>query len=99
MEWVIGTLVIVMSVQAVAMYRALGTITNYEESTENIFTALVGLSTAVDDVLQHEIYSNEPVIVRFVDNLNDIEKFLVEINPSLNFNQLGETVDGKDEQH
>tara|TARA_R110000744_G_scaffold9052_3_gene29445 strand:+ start:871 stop:1188 length:318 start_codon:yes stop_codon:yes gene_type:complete len=101
MEYILVILFVVLivgvAVLAFALWKSLDTITSYEESTENIFNALSGLNESVNNVLQNEIYSNDPVIVGFVESIKNVEQFMIEISPALNYNELGEQQNGPEQ--
>ena len=52
------------------------------------------MAEAISQVLSKEIYSNDPVIISFVESLRDVEYFIRQIDPTLEFNELGEKTDG-----
>tara|TARA_R110000851_G_scaffold302598_2_gene459443 strand:+ start:82 stop:384 length:303 start_codon:yes stop_codon:yes gene_type:complete len=93
MEYVvIFLLIIVIVLLSYGLWKSLGVVAEYEESAEKLHNSLLDLATSISDVLDKEIYANDPVIINFVENLKSIEGYIHEINPDLNFNELGEEI-------
>lgn len=95
MEYIIiSFLLIIIIGLSYSVWQMLGTIQEYEENNQQIFIEMSQMAEAINQVLSKEIYSNDPVIMSFVENLRDIEYFIRQIDPNLEFNQLGEKTDG-----
>ena len=57
---------------------------------DDMYSRFTQLGESIRGVLSREIYSNDPVIRNFVDQLQDIEYYLQQLNDSYRFNTLGE---------
>lgn len=95
MEYIIISILLgVIVVLSYFVWRLLTQIQNYESSNQSLFLEMNKMAGSIAEVLSKDVYSNDPVIVSFVENLKDIEFYIKEINPELYFNELGEKTDG-----
>ena len=95
MEYIIISILLgVIVVLSYFVWRLLTQIQNYEENNQRIFIELNELADSISQVLSKEIYSNDRVIISFVEKLKDIEYYIKQIDPNLDFNELGEKNDG-----
>jgi hypothetical protein len=61
----------------------------YSDMYERFF----GLGQEIRGLLEREIYSNDPVIKSFVDQLQEIEYYIQQLDENYKFNLLGEDID------
>lgn len=95
MEYIIIPILLgVIFVLSYITWRLLTRIQDYEENNQQLFIEMNEMATAINQVLSKEIYSNDPVIISFVESLRDIEYFIKQIDSTLEFNELGEKTDG-----
>jgi LytS/YehU family sensor histidine kinase len=95
MEYIIISILLgVVFVLSFISYRIISQIQMYEENNQRIFIELNELADSISQVLSKEIYSNDRVIISFVEKLKDIEYYIKQIDPNLDFNELGEKNDG-----
>lgn len=95
MEYIIISILLgVIVVLSFFIWKLLNRVQDYEENNQQLFIELNKMADAISQVLSKEIYSNDPVIISFVDSLRDIEYFIRQIDPSMEFNELGEKTDG-----
>jgi len=95
MEYIIISILLgVIVVLSYSVWKMLGRLQEYEENNQQIFIEMNQMAEAINQVLSKEIYSNDPVIMSFVESLRDVEYFIRQIDPTLEFNELGEKTDG-----
>jgi hypothetical protein len=94
MEYIIIFLLLIICVISYILWKTLTRLQFYEENNQRIFIELNELADSISQVLSKEIYSNDHVIISFVEKLKDIEYYIKQINPNLDFNELGEKNDG-----
>jgi hypothetical protein len=58
-----------------------------------MYERFFGLGQEIRGLLEREIYSNDPVIKGFVEQLQEIEYYIQQLDESYKFNLLGEDVD------
>lgn len=95
MEYIIISILLgIIVVLSYFVWKLLSRIQEYEENNQQLFVEMKSLADNIGQVLSKEIYSNDPIIISFVDNLRDIEYYIKQIDPNLDFNELGEKTDG-----
>jgi predicted PurR-regulated permease PerM len=70
--------------------RSINTIQRSENIINNIYEELNEMAGAIEIVLGHGVYSNDPVITNFIDRLKVIGEYIRQINNEYDFNDLGE---------
>ena len=58
-----------------------------------MYERFFGLGQEIRGLLEREIYSNDPVIKGFVEQLQEIEYYIQQLDESYKFNLLGEDID------
>lgn len=95
MEYIIISILLgVIVVLSYSVWKLLSRLQDYEENNQQLFIEMNQMAEAISQVLSKEIYSNDPVIISFVESLRDVEYFIRQIDPTLEFNELGEKTDG-----
>ena len=74
-------------------YRSLGRLSFYEDMYSDMYGHFFELGQEIRGLLDREIYSNDPVIKSFVDQLQEIEYYIQQLDDNYKFNLLGEDID------
>ena len=75
------------------LYRSLGRLSFYEDMYSDMYGHFFELGQEIRGLLDREIYSNDPVIKGFVDQLQEIEHYIQQLDENYRFNLLGEDID------
>ena len=75
------------------LYRSLGRLSFYEDMYDDMYQRFFVLGEEIRALLEREIYSNDPVIKGFVDQLQEIEYYIQQLDENYKFNLLGEDTD------
>ena len=90
----LSTIFIILSIGlAIAVYRSINRLSFYEEMYGDMYGRLYDLGENIRGVLAREIYSNDPIIRGFIEQLQEIEYYLQQLDESYKFNELGEEVE------
>ena len=85
--------IIVSGTLGYLFYRSLGRLSFYEDMYSDMYQRFFVLGEEIRALLEREIYSNDPVIKGFVDQIQEIEYYIQQLDESYKFNLLGEDVD------
>ena len=85
--------IIVSGALGYVLYRSLGRLSFYEDMYDDMYQRFFGLGQEIRGLLEREIYSNDPVVKGFVDQIQEIEYYIQQLDESYKFNLLGEDVD------
>ena len=85
--------IIVCGTLGYLFYRSLGRLSFYEDMYSDMYQRFFVLGEEIRALLEREIYSNDPVIKGFVDQLQEIEYYIQQLDDSYKFNLLGEDID------
>ena len=85
--------IIVAGTLGYVLYRSLGRLSFYEDMYSDMYGHFFELGQEIRGLLDREIYSNDPVIKGFVDQLQEIEYYIQQLDESYKFNLLGEDTD------
>ena len=85
--------IIVSGTLGYVLYRSLGRLSFYEDMYSDMYERFFGLGQEIRGLLEREIYSNDPVIKGFVDQLQEIEYYIQQLDENYKFNLLGEDID------
>ena len=86
----IGGIVIFLGV---LFYRSLNRLTFYEDQYDDIYGRLLRFSQTLDNVLEREIYSSDPVIKDLIDQMQEIQWFMSHLQDNYRFNSLAESTE------
>ena len=75
------------------LYRSLGRLSFYEDMYNDMYQRFFVLGGEVRALLEREIYSDDPVVRGFVEQIQEIEYYIQQLDESYKFNLLGEDVD------
>jgi len=91
---VISAIFIILTIGlGIALSRSINRLAFYEDTHGDMYRRLQELGDNIKGVLSREIYSNDPVIKSFIDQLQQIEYYLQQLDENYKFNTLGEDVD------
>ena len=91
---ILSTIFIILSIGlAIAVYRSKNRLSFYEDMYGDMYGRLYDLGENIRGVLAREIYSNDPIIRGFIEQLQEIEYYLQQLDESYKFNELGEEVE------
>ena len=85
--------IITSGVLGYVLYRSLGRLSFYEDMYNDMYQRFFVLGEEIRALLEREIYSNDPVVKGFVDQIQEIEYYIQQLDESYKFNLLGEDVD------
>ena len=85
--------IIVSGTLGYVLYRSLGRLSFYEDMYSDMYQRFFELGQEIRGLLEREIYSNDPVVKGFVEQLQEIEYYIQQLDESYKFNLLGEDVD------
>ena len=75
------------------LYRSLGRLSFYEDMYSDMYGHFFELGQEIRGLLEREIYSSDPVVKSFVDQLQEIEYYIQQLDDNYKFNLLGEDID------
>ena len=75
------------------LYRSLGRLSFYEDMYSDMYQRFFVLGEEIRGLLEREIYSNDPVVKGFVEQIQEIEYYIQQLDESYKFNLLGEDID------
>ena len=91
---ILSAIFIVLSVGlGVAVYRSISRLSFYEDMYGDMYQRFFALGEDIRSLLGREIYSRDPVVANFVEQLQEIEHYIQQLDESYKFNLLGEDVD------
>ena len=85
--------IIVCGTLGYLFYRSLGRLSFYEDMYSDMYQRFFVLGEEIRALLEREIYSNDPVIKGFVDQIQEIEYYIQQLDDNYKFNLLGEDID------
>jgi predicted PurR-regulated permease PerM len=77
----------------VLFFRSLNRLTFYEDQYDDIYGRLLSFSQTLDNVLEKEIYSSDPVIQDLVEQMQEIQWFMSQLQENYRFNSLAENTE------
>jgi hypothetical protein len=75
------------------LYRSLGRLSFYEDMYSDMYQRFFVLGEEIRGLLEREIYSDDPVVKGFVEQIQEIEYYIQQLDENYKFNLLGENVD------
>ena len=75
------------------LYRSLGRLSFYEDMYSDMYQRFFVLGEEIRGLLEREIYSDDPVVKGFVEQIQEIEYYIQQLDESYKFNLLGEDID------
>ena len=75
------------------LYRSLGRLSFYEDMYSDMYQRFFVLGEEIRGLLKREIYSDDPVVKGFVEQIQEIEYYIQQLDESYKFNLLGEDID------
>ena len=85
--------IIVSGALGYVLYRSLGRLSFYEDMYSDMYQRFFVLGGEIRGLLEREIYSNDPVVKGFVEQIQEIEYYIQQLDESYKFNLLGEDID------
>jgi len=85
--------IIVSGVLGYVLYRSLGRLSFYEDMYSDMYQRFFELGQEIRGLLEREIYSNDPVVKGFVEQIQEIEYYIQQLDENYKFNLLGEDID------
>lgn len=80
--WIVAAfLLIVVCAAGMVAKKLTDEVANYEEFFEGLYDKLKPVADSTNDILTSDIYSGEPVVMDFVEQLGDLDFYLREVNP------------------
>ena len=75
------------------VYRSLERLSFYEDMYSDMYPRFYALGEDIRSLLEREIYSNDPIVKGFVEQIQEIEYYIQQLDESYKFNLLGEDID------
>ena len=85
--------IIVSGALGYVLYRSLGRLSFYEDMYSDMYQRFFVLGEEIRGLLEREIYSDDPVVKGFVEQIQEIEYYIQQLDESYKFNLLGEDID------
>ena len=85
--------IITSGVLGYIVYRSLGRLSFYEDMYGDMYQRFYALGEDIRSLLGREIYSNDPIVKGFVDQIQEIEYYIQQLDENYKFNLLGEDMD------
>ena len=85
--------IVTSGVLGYVLYRSLGRLSFYEDMYDDMYQRFFGLGQEIRGLLEREIYSDDPVVKGFVEQIQEIEYYIQQLDESYKFNLLGEDID------
>ena len=92
-EVLLAIFIVTSGVLGYVLYRSLGRLSFYEDMYSDMYERFFGLGQEIRGLLDREIYSNDPVVKGFVEQIQEIEYYIQQLDESYKFNLLGEDID------
>jgi len=92
-EILIALFIILTASLGIVLYKSINRLSFYEDMYGDMYGRFATLGDSIRGVLSREIYSDDPVIRDFINQLQDIEYYLQQLDESYKFNTLGEGVE------
>ena len=73
----------------IALYRSINRLSFYEDIYGDMYGRLSALRDNIQGVMSREIYSDDPVIRSFINQLQEIDYYLQQVDENYRFNTLG----------
>ena len=85
--------IITSGVLGYVLYRSLGRLSFYEDMYNDMYQRFFVLGGEIRGLLEREIYSDDPVVRGFVEQIQEIEYYIQQLDDNYKFNLLGEDTD------
>tara|TARA_B100000809_G_C15075062_1_gene507471 strand:+ start:145 stop:435 length:291 start_codon:yes stop_codon:yes gene_type:complete len=92
-EVLLAIFIITSGVLGYVLYRSLGRLSFYEDMYGDMYQRFYALGEDIRSLLGKEIYSNDPIVKGFVDQIQEIEYYIQQLDENYKFNLLGEDMD------
>ena len=92
-EVLLAIFIVTSGVLGYVLYRSLGRLSFYEDMYSDMYGHFFELGQEIRGLLDREIYSNDPVVKGFVEQIQEIEYYIQQLDESYKFNLLGEDID------
>ena len=92
-EALLALFIITSGVLGYIVYRSLGRLSFYEDMYGDMYQRFYALGEDIRSLLGREIYSNDPIVKGFVEQIQEIEYYIQQLDESYKFNLLGEDID------
>ena len=92
-EVLLAIFIVTSGVLGYVLYRSLGRLSFYEDMYSDMYQRFFVLGEEIRGLLEREIYSDDPVVKGFVEQIQEIEYYIQQLDESYKFNLLGEDVD------
>ena len=92
-ETISAIFIILSASLGIALYRSINRLGFYEDIYGDMYGRLAELRDNIQGVMSREIYSDDPVIRSFINQLKEIDYYLQQVDENYRFNTLGEDVD------
>ena len=92
-EVLLAIFIITSGILGYVVYRSLERLSFYEDMYSDMYPRFYALGEDIRSLLEREIYSNDPVVKGFVEQLQEIEYYIQQLDENYKFNLLGEDMD------
>ena len=92
-EVLLAIFIITSGILGYVVYRSLERLSFYEDMYGDMYQRFYALGEDIRSLLGREMYSNDPIVKGFVEQIQEIEHYIQQLDENYKFNLLGEDVD------
>tara|TARA_R110000765_G_scaffold250991_1_gene352483 strand:+ start:50 stop:340 length:291 start_codon:yes stop_codon:yes gene_type:complete len=92
-EVLLAIFIVISGTLGYVLYCSIGRLSFYEDMYDDMYQRFFVLGGDIRGLLEREIYSNDPVVMGFVEQIQEIEHYIQQLDESYKFNLLGEDID------
>ena len=81
-EVLLAIFIVTSGVLGYVLYRSLGRLSFYEDMYSDMYQRFFVLGQEIRGLLDREIYSNDPVVKGFVEQIQEIEYYIQQLDES-----------------
>ena len=92
-EVLLAIFIVTSGILGYVLYCSIGRLSFYEDMYDDMYQRFFVLGQEIRGLLDREIYSDDPLVKGFVEQIQEIEYYIQQLDESYKFNLLGEDVD------
>ena len=91
-EVLLAIFIVISGTLGYVLYCSIGRLSFYEDMYDDMYQRFFVLGQEIRGLLDREIYSDDPVVKGFVEQIQEIEYYIQQLDESYKFNLLGEDI-------